>query len=227
VGQIRCAKWAKSDYRNHEIPPQISAIAGDVIHNLRSVLDHMVWQLVLANNGTPTPGVTGFPVSNSPQEHTSRKFRGKIEGVGPDVIDAIDTLKPYYGGDEAVWRLHGLNNRDKHRLLLSAVSALTHHHLLPSQRERLIEGYFGSYPDATEPPDLKGVFIKPTTARFPLEVGKVFLSIPESEMENNFTFGFGVVFNEPGIIEGDPVLDTIKLFYGRVGQIVTKLAPFL
>jgi hypothetical protein len=30
-----------------------SAIVGDVVHNLRSALDHLVWQLTLANGHTP------------------------------------------------------------------------------------------------------------------------------------------------------------------------------
>src|ERR1700686_281492 len=33
------------------IPDDISLIIGDAVHNLRSSLDHLAWQLVLANGG--------------------------------------------------------------------------------------------------------------------------------------------------------------------------------
>ena len=36
-----------------------------------------------------------------------------------DAVDAIDAIKPYKGGNDTLWRLHGLNNIDKHRLLIT------------------------------------------------------------------------------------------------------------
>jgi hypothetical protein len=202
------------------IPIQIAAIAGDAIQNLRSALDHIVWALVLANNAKPKDGVTGFPISETAKQYTSSSFRRKIEGIGPEALRAIDALRPYKNGNPTLWQLNSLNVRDKRRLLLSAASALTYHHVLPSQREELIRDFFGSYPDATEAPDLIGTFIKPTAARFPLEVGKVFFSIPISEMEKDFTFKLGIAFNEPGIVEGEPVLETVKRFSDHVNQII-------
>lgn len=44
-----------------------SAIAGDAIHNARSALDHLAWQLVLANGGTPGRP-TSFPLLSSHPE---------------------------------------------------------------------------------------------------------------------------------------------------------------
>jgi hypothetical protein len=42
--------------------PRISAIIGDVIHNLRSALDHLAYQLVLAGGARPSTQ-TYFPIS--------------------------------------------------------------------------------------------------------------------------------------------------------------------
>jgi hypothetical protein len=36
-----------------------------------------------------------------------------------DAIAAIDAAKPYKGGNEPLWRIHELNNIDKHRSLFS------------------------------------------------------------------------------------------------------------
>jgi hypothetical protein len=216
--------------RAHDIPLLISALAGDAIQNLRSVLDHSVWQLVLANGQTPIDGVTGFPICDSAKEYASAKQRGKIKGVVQAAADAIDALKPYEAGNVKLWRLHRLNNIDKHRLLLSAASAVAHHDILPSQREELTRIYLGSHPGAVTIPDFTGVVMKPVNpvhARFPLEVGKVFFSIPKSDMQHDFKFSLGVAFNEPGIVERELVVDTLKHFADLVGHIISACAHLL
>src|ERR1700687_47569 len=46
---------------NLEVPARWGCIVGEVVHNLRSALDHLAWQLVLANGGTPNRA-TEFPI---------------------------------------------------------------------------------------------------------------------------------------------------------------------
>src|SRR5215470_372974 len=41
-----------------DVPIRFAAIAGDVLQNLRSALDHLAWQLVEAAGNTPRRGVT-------------------------------------------------------------------------------------------------------------------------------------------------------------------------
>jgi len=216
--------------RATDIPLPISALAGDAIQNLRSALDHLVGQLVLANGRTPIDGVTGFPICDSPKKYASAKRRGVIKGVHARAEAIIDGFKPYDTGDVDLWRLHHLNNIDKHRLLLSAASAVSHHDMLPSQREEVARIFLASHPDALAAPDLTGVVVKPAHPRhasFPLEVGKVFFSIPYSDMEHNFKFTLGVAFNEPGVVQRELIIDTLKRFADRVGRVISDLAPLL
>src|SRR5260370_38852808 len=42
-------------------PPEISLTLGDCLHDFRSALDHLMWQLVLATGGQPTAS-TQFPI---------------------------------------------------------------------------------------------------------------------------------------------------------------------
>lgn len=44
-----------------DVPPDVCAIAGDAIHNLRCALDYLVWQLVEAAGNIPTIH-TSFPI---------------------------------------------------------------------------------------------------------------------------------------------------------------------
>jgi hypothetical protein len=204
--------------RADEIPIAFSAIVGECLQNIRSALDYLIWQLVIANNGSPKSGVTGFPIANDFHGYCSANFKRKITGVRPDIVTAIDQLKPYKGGNDLLWQLHSLNNMDKHRLLLSAASAVTHRHVLPTERQIL--SYFTDDPAGA---DLyRGVFIPATNARFPPVVGEVCLSIRESEMENDFTFRMGISFNEPGIVVGEPILETVQQFFELASEIASR-----
>src|SRR3954447_12706375 len=50
--------WAKV---REEPPPEWSPIIGDIIHNWRSALDHLAYQLVIRNGRKPS-GSTQFPI---------------------------------------------------------------------------------------------------------------------------------------------------------------------
>jgi hypothetical protein len=90
--------------------------AGDVIHNLRSALDHLAYNLVQVAGNQPHSG-TGFPIAESMSKYEAMKAR-KVEGMTCDAKRAINALKPYRGGNEPLWRIHDLDIVDKHRELV-------------------------------------------------------------------------------------------------------------
>jgi hypothetical protein len=98
---------------------EILTTAGDVVHNLRTALDHLAHQLVLVGNPSVTPSrKIEFPILGSKQEYLKKKA-GKTQGMREDALRAIDELKPYKEGNPALWRLRELDNIDKHRMILS------------------------------------------------------------------------------------------------------------
>jgi hypothetical protein len=113
-------------------PLLVSVIVGDLIHNLRSALDHLAWQLVLANGRKPS-GSTQFPtfVSEPVSEDDARKWAARVKGMSPAVVKEIAGMQPYTAGDKA--RLHSLailnafSNEDKHKLPLACVAAIAKH----------------------------------------------------------------------------------------------------
>ena len=94
---------------------------GDIAQNLRSALDHVVWQLVLANGGTPKPGGGGtqFPILAEETRHGSLAVRTVAGGVSPAALKIIEAAQPYstaadrYGSAPAIVR--HISNTDKHR----------------------------------------------------------------------------------------------------------------
>lgn len=111
-----------------ELPPaHLSVVIGDIVNNLRSSLDHLAWQLVIANGGTPqtSPPTTQFPLHRS-RTTSSGKLR-KIEiagGVAPKALAAVESLQPYHRvqdpGKHPLALLAELSNIDKHRTLHTA-----------------------------------------------------------------------------------------------------------
>lgn len=97
-----------------------SVISGDCLTNLRAVLDHLAWQLVLLDGGTPCRA-TQFPIlSRVPP--AGLQLRPRIQDGA--ILTAVDAVQPYKRGEGAsarnhqLWTLHDLVNIDKHRLLV-------------------------------------------------------------------------------------------------------------
>jgi hypothetical protein len=106
----------------HPVPPCLALIAGDAIHNLRSVLDHLVWQLVEANGNKPTTK-TAFPIYDAAPKDIPA-YEAKVKGMRTEAERLIDSLQPYKGGNKDIWKLHRLDIVDKHNLLLVAACAI-------------------------------------------------------------------------------------------------------
>lgn len=104
------------------IPPQsIGPILGDIVHNLRSALDHIAWQLALLTTEQPYRR-TAFPIFVDTSEDSVRHFQRLVQHVHADAIPIIEAVQPYHHpkGLEKfhfLWVLHSLWNADKHRLL--------------------------------------------------------------------------------------------------------------
>jgi hypothetical protein len=96
--------------------------AGDVVNNLRSALDHLVFQLIDVHSPNAAPEVferCAFPICKNQAAYEKGKRQGRLEGMSPSAIRLIDTSKPYKGGNDALWILNELNNICKHRLILT------------------------------------------------------------------------------------------------------------
>lgn len=93
------------------VPDALALIAGDIIQNLVSALDHLAYQLVCADtkDAPPSPDWIYFPIRDSFEEYETRK-RGKMRGANDDTFAALDALKPYKGGTDLLWVLYKLTS---------------------------------------------------------------------------------------------------------------------
>ncbi len=105
--------WATCDI--DELSP-LSLLIGDAVHNFRSTLDHLFYQLVIANQQVPDRS-THFPVKKDRASYI--KSGATLERqIGVAAKCQLDELKPYAGGNDELWVLHQLDITDKHKLLV-------------------------------------------------------------------------------------------------------------
>lgn len=113
-------------------PPEIVLRVGDVIGNLRDALDHLIWELTVANTGHALPG-TGWPIIRRRDDWPLKGKNGKpnrrsgeykIRGVHPKYWSGVKSHQPFYRKStdhaspvHALWVLDELRNLDRHRRL--------------------------------------------------------------------------------------------------------------
>ena len=160
-------------YRGETPNPPIewSVLLGEILYNLRSALDHLVWRLVLANGHTPGRN-NQFPIGKDHQSWQEAKQRA-LKGVSKRHEAMIGYLQPYTGGinlpfDVSMLRvLNDLGNIEKHRYLVLATIVSNGIGPLDSQLDH----------SSTRLP-LRGSF---TTGR--IETGKVLIVFNNADMD--------------------------------------------
>lgn len=122
---------------------RLCVIAGDVLFNVRSALDHLVWQLVLRDGNEPAEN-NQFPICDEPEIFSSEiKGRKRLDGivVDGDAWAIIVGAQPYPGSPFSpnLTVLRRLSNMDKHRTLFAQ---------LPIASAQNIAGAIGWSPNA-------------------------------------------------------------------------------
>jgi hypothetical protein len=111
------------------VPIEFSTIGGDLVHNLRSALDHLAWQLVLSDGGTPGRH-TSFPIYRDEADFDQRvrnppkRSKSPLEGIdrtGPKWA-LVEQIQPWWPEYIDFWPVASFSNRDKHQGLLTSVS---------------------------------------------------------------------------------------------------------
>jgi len=221
----------------------IPVVAGEAIQNMRSALDHLAWHLVeigcakqsITLNKTERKQI-GFPIIDTDipaQYEASRK--AKVKGMTQAAIDAIDATKPYKGGNDLLWRLNQLNNIDKHRLLITVGSALAHF-VAPRFIRRGLARHIVEEKGIDVPPSIDlsaalnfNIIPDKEFRKCPLEVGDELVSgfdrILDQDEEMNFTFD--IVFNEPGVVECEPILPMLVETLKYVNNLILSFRPLL
>jgi hypothetical protein len=168
-----------------------------------------------------------FPIADDATKYEAESPR-RLKGLRQDAIDAIDAVKPYKGGNDLLWRLHKLNNISKHRFIVMAGSELRSFDLGGFAFRHMIR----NHPDPKIRADLatmdKSVFFRFIDPEFPLRAGhELFADAPDAEVDEKLQFRFQVAFREPGIIEGELLIETVQSMAAAVDNLIVSFAHLL
>jgi hypothetical protein len=97
-------------------------IIGDVVHNLRSALEHLAWEVAHRESRASSPRGIEFPIFfHHPEEDPDvrRRLDSKLTHIRPEFHAVIERAQPYQSRDlhHPLWLLNQLWNVDKHRTL--------------------------------------------------------------------------------------------------------------
>jgi hypothetical protein len=212
-------------------------IIGDVVHNLRSALDHLIWQLTLANGHTPPAVIPlrrkdpdykwrriGFPIYIfDPRRRypSGRRIPWRREppdslwGVRPALRTDIQRLQPFTHGKNATKEplaiLEEFWNTDKHRHL------------------HLTNFMFGLGHVEVDRPEFKFKVLKkhaPGPFKGRTELGRLeragppYTSYPQVYVESHMMFD--VAFEQGPPAYGGRVRETLKRLHDTVAAILVK-----
>lgn len=196
----RYAFWVEGP----QIPLKISVIAGEILHHLRSVLDHIVWGLSLKKTASPRARIQ-FPISDT-REKFQEAIRRDLADVPEAAITIIEAIQPYNADpiEHSTFRiLNAMNNADKHRLLTVVSTAMRPDRQLSVKA--LGPDFSIILPEAKE-----GATIFHHGLENGVEIQWVAYDDPGKfgvEMKNDFTVE--ITFNEVGSRAKQPVIQTL------------------
>jgi hypothetical protein len=199
------------------IPPEIPLIAGEIIQNLRSALDHLAYQLyLLGTKGGKVNKNIAFPIAENKLIYDEIKPR-RIKGMSSAAIAAIDAVQPYGGGNDVLWQLHALNNIDKHRLILTVGSAVRSVDFGSFVRQKAPKGSILSRANLS-------MFLEVKDNSYPLEVGTEVFKDQTSLEVIRIPIRFEIVLYEKGIIEGKSLELALQGMVNTVEKVIRDLS---
>jgi hypothetical protein len=189
-------------------------IAGDLIHNLRAALDHVVYELA-----TQDRPLTEFPIYLKPGPGRDGFHEAGIAKMWSLPLEAkviIERFQPYSGWnglkDKAhpLWQIHDLDRIDKHRRLLTVPYAAT------TSADIVVTNPVPSEPYVI--PKMVGGWMINSTGHFEHgdEVARLYYSLANDGIENlHLKYRFQVSIKEEGIAPG-PIAGQLGDMYNFV-----------
>lgn len=117
--------------RFNRTPPfdEFALIAGDCVHNLRSVLDHWMYASAIAKTGLKVPPehrLIQFPICSSPEAFDKQRYR--LVNISAKAAAFVERVQPYNRPHQELPPLlsvlNEFDNSDKHRNLNIALAHL-------------------------------------------------------------------------------------------------------
>lgn len=217
VGEFDTDAWEWIErFQVIENPPlRFGVILGDCVHNLRSALDHTMWQVTLLDGNIPD-GNTQFPIASKSESQFERMANRRIPGLSAKHRALVKQAQPYNAGNKAhthpLHVLATLSNTDKHQVLNTA------YNVNATDAQEAVDQFVGPGFENV-PPQVRGVWMVKRGTR--LTHGTPWLRIqwrPGEEPPRKVQMGGGLTL---GIAFGEIGLDAAS--FRHVGEYVLRV----
>lgn len=223
---------------------EIGVLVGEVIHDLRSALDQLVWSLTLSHQRRaprlPLPGYgvrcwwryVGFPIAEDSEDWPGARH-SRLKGIDPALVGMFKEEQPFAPGKLAkrdpLLLMQELWNTDKHRTVNVVVARPTDFTFGP---DRILASIFGEENAITR---LRPQIISRTQR--PVEDGKVVLQLQlsrpvtvreiQKHLNDHARLGLDITFEkwQPHYTYG--VRRTLRFMLNRTKQIIERFAPMV
>ncbi len=181
------------------VPERFSVLIGEIVHQLRSSLDHLFAALIL-QNGRPVDHKDSFPIFDSVQRYKRACSLGMLDKVSATARAIIEKAQPCFASstplDTILCAVRDLNNADKHRMLvvLNSTGAIGRNIDIGAPGKLLL--------DITGKPVSIIGFGDPkpvTIDQVPVEVFRIMLGSPVSDFEARIELTPQLVFERCGL----------------------------
>ncbi len=185
----------------NEVPASINLITGDIVQNLRSSLDHSIFEHFLKTSPTGVKEKNVyFPIKDSKLAYNEKDFQKSILWMSHSLRAELENIQPYKDGNTKLWQLHTLNNIDKHRILVTTGSAFRSvdiaAHLFQLMKMSISFG---------------PVILNSADATIPVKKGaELFVDLPARAPNPDIKFQFDICLYEPSIGLTDALLSILR-----------------
>ncbi|MGC1469939.1 MAG: hypothetical protein WA793_11205 [Sphingorhabdus sp.] len=192
------------------MPMTVPLLLGDIVHNLRTALDHAATSIVGNGQDVYFPfhrNLINFITAEGQIVCSKTKL---IEEAMPELGRfIIDEIKPYEAGNALLWRLTKLDAIDKHKFLLPTVelTSVTAYDLYDSENENSI-------------------------GRLNATVGSgdrvnIVSSFGKFEVRGKIEPSFEILFGKDTFFENQPVIETLFNISNAVSETLCRVEEFV
>ena len=198
-------EWVERFRVVKEPPLRLGVIFGDCLHNLRCVLDHLMWEVTKLDGECPD-GSTQFPVASKCEEQFESMADFRIPGLSDEHRAIVKRVQPYHAGDEAdshpLSILATLSNLDKHQIINATYSFMN------VDAAEALDRLVGNAPEGRAPSGVvsfhmakRGTRLVDDTPWFRIKFALDAEPPADVKMKGDLTLG--VAFGEIGLDAGD------------------------
>jgi hypothetical protein len=208
----------------------IAIICGDVVHNLRSAIDHAYWEIISPHcTDDKERHRVQFPFTRKASEWHKTLHNAHAQRAGTGFYCAMRNLRTHgeQGGNKMLWLVREADNLDKHRLLIPAVNYTK---VSIDQLSAAVPDMPHIRPDSKLPPQASRIFLAFNDANFawtnrsvpPDQLGP--LVVPSTCLfERELNVPVEIVLKIGSAVDGYPMVSTLHQMRDAVGKTVSLI----